>query len=127
MNPTRKVSYQIRECIRLASYLSDGARLYSNPEIAEKLGEDAGWVASVLHEHGGHDSPLVVWDVRDVATNMSYDTGPARVRPVDGIGPPTNMTYDAGKRWRSFSALHSRRHADACGGTNFPLDENEVQ
>jgi hypothetical protein len=53
MNPTRSSSYQVKECLRLASFLGPERRLYSNQEIAEKLGETVEWVASLLSECGG--------------------------------------------------------------------------
>ena len=39
MNPTRNPAYQVQECLRLASFLGPDGRLYSNAEIAERLGE----------------------------------------------------------------------------------------
>lgn len=73
MHPDRNPAYQIRECLRLASYLSDGERLYSNDEIAERLGETVEWVACVLQASSGRKSPLL--EPCNHLTNMIYDPG----------------------------------------------------
>ncbi len=53
MNRHRRLSYQLRECIRLASYVIDESRVYSDEEIAETLGETVQWVRGMLRENEG--------------------------------------------------------------------------
>jgi hypothetical protein len=77
MNPTRSSAYQINECLRLASFLGPDGRLYSNEEIAEKLGETVEWVASLLSERGAWQSPRRLANIESCPVNMTYDPGPA--------------------------------------------------
>lgn len=84
MNPTRQPVYQIQECFRIASFLGPDGRLYSNEDIAEKLGETVEWVASLL-------SPPGQWQSRQLLAN------------IDG-GYPVNMTYDPGRSSRPTSS-----------------------
>ncbi len=97
MNPHRTLSYQIQECRRLASYLIDGVRVYSDREIAERLGEDEAWVAGVLYPDRVPAAPPVV----PVPTNGPvrpvwdrYDAGRPSVGTVNPIGVPTTMVFD---------------------------------
>ncbi len=79
MNPDRNQAYQIRECLRLASYLSDGERLYSDEEIAGRLGETLEWVVRILQASSGCKSHLTIMNPGNHLTNMIYDPGK---RPV---------------------------------------------
>jgi hypothetical protein len=73
MNPTRTPSYQVSECIRLASYLGPEGRLYSDTEIAEKLGESPQWVKAIVSPHLGWDSSRKLATINTTAVNMTYD------------------------------------------------------
>jgi hypothetical protein len=89
MNPTRSYSYQAKECLRLASFLGPDGRLYSNEEIAEKLGETVEWVTSLLSESGGWQSPRRLANIESGRVNMTYDPGPAS-RPQSSKTPDGN-------------------------------------
>lgn len=116
MNPIRKPPYQIKECLRLASYLVNGIRLYSDAEIAERIGETPAWVANIT----GATTPK---QPVSPITNYPYDTNvprpiiesashpmtvtydaPTPIAPIcPGSGPITNYPYDPGRFTRSVS------------------------
>ena len=75
MNPTRRPAYQVQECLRLASFLGPEGKLYTNEEIAEKLGETVEWVASLLSERGVWQSPRRLANIESCGVNMTYDPG----------------------------------------------------
>ena len=76
MNSTRQPAYQVQECFRLASFLGPDGRLYSNEDIAEKLGETAEWVQSLLAPPGQWQSPPLLANIdSSYSVNMTYDPG----------------------------------------------------
>jgi hypothetical protein len=90
MNPHRTASFQIRECLRLAAYVLDGDRLYSDQEIASQLGASAEWVAAVLAPDDGADTTgRPVYDV-----SYQHDS---RIKAVDSIGHLINIVYDSAR------------------------------
>ena len=109
MNPHRTQSYQIEECRRLASYMIDGVRVYSDLEIAGRLGEDQAWVAGVLYPDRVPAAPPVA----PVPTN-----GP--IRPVwdryDAGRPPVGTINPIGRRRTWFLTVHLSFEAMAVSG-----------
>jgi hypothetical protein len=85
MNPHRSVLFQFQECFRLAGYLVDGERLYSNDEIASQLGASREWVSAILGPNAGLKSPC----------DLRYDAGDSAIKIIDSFGHLTNMTYDS--------------------------------
>lgn len=76
MNPTRNPAYQVQECLRLASFLGPDRRLYSNAEIAERLGEATEWVRALVGEESGWQSPPRRLAMPAIScVNMTYDPG----------------------------------------------------
>ena len=77
MNRTRRPEYQVQECLRLGFYLGPEGRLYSNEEIAEKLGETVGWVDLLLSPHFGWQSRPLMANIETCPVNMMYDPAPS--------------------------------------------------
>ena len=84
MSSYRTSTYQISECLRLASYINDGERLYSNEEIAARLGETPEWILSVLASKSPHaERRMPLAEPRSCPTNMIYDAGKHARRATD--------------------------------------------
>ena len=79
MKPNRTQIRRVLDCFRLASYRIDGERLYSDEEIAERLGATCEWVGARLNPKvsDGHGSTLPTaegWDPFAHITSLAYDS-----------------------------------------------------
>lgn len=88
MSSDRSRRYQEQRALRLASYLIDDERLYSDQEIADQLGESIAWVSAVtsmLRRPGHPPAPPEPFTPRPADTPL---------RPCLPDQQRTNMIYD---------------------------------